>query len=934
MFCGNERPTARGRCAAWAPEGGGPVVVLKDPVRSIGFALLGVGVVAIGLGSWSCIQVGDMQEARAWVRHSYDVIDAADRLGLAVRDAERNERNYLITGQDGYLDAYRDGVDHAAHRRDELSILIAGDSSQRGRMRLLATVMGRKLDELARTTALRSDNRVAEASRMVAFDQGVALMSELEAALNDVRDEEGRLLDRRIEIARRADSHAIRFALGGASMLAALLVVCYWLLRRVHAMQRRQFERQEALLFERERAEEAARRSEEQLRLATVGGRVGTWYLNGAIGQGICSPEMAKLLGTTRQEIAVADWLDLIHLEDQARVAAQWRHAVGAALPYEIEYRTACLAADGGAQWLLSRGRFERAGARGRMCCVGVTIEITERKRIEEGLRKSEGLLQDLIGTLDLASVFIRDMDDRISFWSEGCRRLFGWSAEEAIGLMSHELLATEFPAPFHELQAALLRDGEWTGDLRQRTKDGLMITVSTRWVLDFDAASRRPRVLASAADVTALRRTQAALQRVNEDLEARVREEVAAREATQSRAAHGQRMQALGQLAGGIAHDFNNVLQAVQGGASLIAGRPGDCEGVRHFASLVLDAASRGSAITGRLLGFSRRNELRAEAVDPAALLAHIQEILAHTLGGGIAVRTESQALLPPLMADQGQLETVLVNLATNARDAMHGIGTLTVAAAAERVCVDDDRNPMLKPGRYIRLSVADTGTGMDAATLARATEPFFTTKETGKGTGLGLAMANGFAEQSGGSMRIDSAPGQGTTVSLWLPAATEPARSDMPEDRDRGVRTAAPRHRRLLLVDDDPIVREVIAEHMTLAGYAVTSACTGDEALAMLDAGESVDLVLTDLSMPGIDGLTLAREAQRRRPALPVILLTGFATDSLEDGSGGMPRTAFSLMRKPVKAGALAERVETMLEQAAGPAGWAKSEPVIADR
>jgi CheY-like chemotaxis protein len=269
--------------------------------------------------------------------------------------------------------------------------------------------------------------------------------------------------------------------------------------------------------------------------------------------------------------------------------------------------------------------------------------------------------------------------------------------------------------------------------------------------------------------------------------------------------------------------------------------------------------------------------------------------------------------------MADKGQLETVLVNLATNARDAMHGIGTLTVAAAAERVAVGDGRNPTLKPGSYLRLSVTDTGSGMDAATLARATEPFFTTKARGKGTGLGLAMASGFAEQSGGSMRIDSAPGQGTTVSLWLPTATEPARWEAPENRDSGARTAAPRHRRLLLVDDDPIVREVIAEHMTLVGYAVTSACSGDEALTMLDAGEHVDLVLTDLSMPGIDGLTLAREAQRRRPALPVILLTGFAADGAEVGSEAMPRTAFSMMRKPVMAGALAERVETMLEQAA---------------
>lgn len=237
------------------------------------------------------------------------------------------------------------------------------------------------------------------------------------------------------------------------------------------------------------------------------------------------------------------------------------------------------------------------------------------------------------------------------------------------------------------------------------------------------------------------------------------------------------EKMSALGQLAGGMAHDFRNVLQMVQGRAELIAQCPGEEERVRRLTGAILSAVERGIAITRRLLVFARSGELRAAPIDAAALLSEMQEILGHSLGGAIALRIEAAAGLPPMLADKGELETVLINLAANARDAMPGGGTLSLTAAPETVAsVDGARHPpSLKPGRYLRLCVADTGSGMDATTLARAGEPFFTTKPAGKGTGLGLPMAQGFAEQSGGGLRIESAPGQGTTVTLWLPVARE---------------------------------------------------------------------------------------------------------------------------------------------------------------
>ncbi|WP_169742811.1 ATP-binding protein [Muricoccus aerilatus] len=413
-----------------------------------------------------------------------------------------------------------------------------------------------------------------------------------------------------------------------------------------------------------------------------------------------------------------------------------------------------------------------------------------------------------------------------------------------------------------------------------------------------------------------AVRAGDAALRRLNEELETRVRQEVVARQKVQAQLAHGQRMEALGQLAGGIAHDFNNVLQAVGGGAKLIEDAGDNSARVRRIAAMVREAAGRGAAVTRRLLAFSRRADLRAEPLDADDLLRGMQEVLTHTLGGGIRVEVDVEVRLPPLLADKGQLETVLVNLAANARDAMGGQGTITFSAVAALVSGEDGNAPaQVAPGAYIRLSVHDAGAGMSPEVLARASEPFFTTKPRGKGTGLGLAMARGFAEQSGGAFALESELGRGTTVSLWLPISEEetsaaglPALSQpAPAEGRRG---------RLLLVDDEAIVREITAEGLRAAGFVVRVVAEAAEALDLLAGAEEVDLLISDLSMPGMDGLALIQNAQRLRPDLPAILLTGYATDAAELALGGALSGTFSLLRKPVDAKILADRVAVLLE------------------
>jgi nitrogen-specific signal transduction histidine kinase/CheY-like chemotaxis protein len=391
--------------------------------------------------------------------------------------------------------------------------------------------------------------------------------------------------------------------------------------------------------------------------------------------------------------------------------------------------------------------------------------------------------------------------------------------------------------------------------------------------------------------------------------------------EAIPSVAPASRQWQALGQLAGGIAHDFNNVLQAVEGAAMLIERRPGDETGVRRLARIAIEASARGASITRRLLAFGRRSNLRAEALDVIDLLTGLREIFAHTMGAAIEVSVGFGTCLPPLLADRGQLETVLVNLATNARDAMPSGGVLTLSAAGEVVASSGSAHPAeLAPGRYVRLAVADTGTGMDATTLARVAEPFFTTKAPGVGTGLGLPMAKGFAEQSDGALAIESSPGEGTLVTLWLPAA-DPARRASAASSRGAANTAlfttdnATMTVRVLVVDDEELVREMLAEHLVDQGFGVTAAASGAEALVLLDAGAAADVLLTDLSMPGMDGLSVIREAQARRPGLPAVLLTGYAGDAAAIAVGGAITGAFSLLRKPVRIHDLVDRIQSLL-------------------
>jgi signal transduction histidine kinase len=372
-----------------------------------------------------------------------------------------------------------------------------------------------------------------------------------------------------------------------------------------------------------------------------------------------------------------------------------------------------------------------------------------------------------------------------------------------------------------------------------------------------------------------------AELAQTNADLERRVEERTHEREMAMAQVHEMQKLESLGQLTGGVAHDFNNVLMAILGNLDLLSRTLSSDPMARRLVEGAIQAAERGATLTKRMLAFARRQELRPETIDVTKLLNSMAEMLRRSLGPTIEIAMEFENNLALVRVDPNQLELAVLNLALNARDAMPRGGRLHIGAYNRTV---DAGNPQqLEPGRYVAAVVTDTGSGMDEMTLRRAAEPFFTTKGVGKGTGLGLPMVYGLAAQSGGSARISSQLGVGTTVELSLPVAdvqpvAEPQHVPSPGESD-GVSY------RVLLVDDDAEVTAATVAMLEQLGHRVRVATSGAAALAIVDEKAKLDLIITDHAMAGMTGMELAERIRRIHPELPIVLATGYADVSIGD-------------------------------------------------
>lgn len=385
-------------------------------------------------------------------------------------------------------------------------------------------------------------------------------------------------------------------------------------------------------------------------------------------------------------------------------------------------------------------------------------------------------------------------------------------------------------------------------------------------------------------------------------------------RSRTEEQLAHAQRLDAVGQLTGGVAHDFNNLLTVISGNLQLLEAELSDRPSLQEIIDSALRAVDRGSDLTRRLLTFARRQPLQPRAVVPRPLMEELGAMLRRTLGETILVQIDCAAEVPDLYADPNELDTALVNLALNARDAMPRGGRLSIGA--REINLDNPDNPWKLPaGSYVAIAVSDTGTGMPPDVQLHAFEPFFTTKESGKGSGLGLSMVYGFATQSGGTITVDSRLGYGTCMELILPAAApRPKMANAVQTGDTGQANAG---ETILVVEDEPDVRTVAARFLSAVGYHVVAAASAREALDLLIANPDVDLLFSDVVLgSGMDGTELAREARRIRPELPILLASGYPGPG--DRQREAPDEIFELLPKPYRRGQLTSAIRRLLDSA----------------
>jgi PAS domain S-box-containing protein len=608
------------------------------------------------------------------------------------------------------------------------------------------------------------------------------------------------------------------------------------------------------------------------------------------------------------------DWVRRIHPEDREAAEKKFRDAVaGDVREYSVQYRI-IRPSDGETRWIAVKSTIERDEDGKAIRLVGAHTDVTEQvvadlalRQSEERYRKLADQLAELNATLaQRVEEKTRERDriwnvsqdllvvaDRNGVWqtvNPAWTKTLGWSEAELLNRTS-EWLEHPDDGGITRAQVKKLGADETTVkfESRFRHRDG-----SYRW-LSWTGVSDQDRNYAVARDVTA---EKAAAERLK---------------ATEEALLQSQKMEAVGQLTGGIAHDFNNLLTGIVGSLDLLQTRlnQGRTDNVARYINAAMTSANRAAALTHRLLAFARRQPLIPKSVDANQLVVSLEDLLRRTIGETIDLEIAARDDLWGTLCDPNQLESALLNLAINARDAMPDGGKLTIATA--NACIDNltADTPALLPGDYICIEVTDTGVGMSAEVAARAFDPFFTTKPIGQGTGLGLSMIYGFARQSNGHAAIDSKLGRGTSIKLYLPrhdgdiAALQAFAGKAAEQAATGET--------VLVVEDEPVVRGVILEMLHEEGYRTLEAVDGPSGLRMLRANKPVDLLITDVGLPGMNGRQLADQARETRPALKILFITGYAESVAI--SDGFLQSGMEMITKPFDLDHLSRRVRAMV-------------------
>lgn len=607
------------------------------------------------------------------------------------------------------------------------------------------------------------------------------------------------------------------------------------------------------------------------------------------------SEGVAELTGYTASMFQSGQllWNEIIHPDDWPATARDVVVAVTEHRPFRLEYRI--LHATGDIRWVQDRGEAVYDAQGQPASLEGFISDVTDQVRSEAELQRSKKLFEAILeGIPD--GIFLKDYTNnaRYVFVNSAAERLAGMPASDIIGRSDADLFPPDEVAIYAE-QDRQVAENEVPSTLKEWIVEGPQgeRILEVRKTSIRDAPEKHCYVLGIIRERTAQRALEHQLQKM-------------------------QRMDAIGKLTGGIAHDFNNLLAIIMGYSELLRDSTEDPE-LTATANQIVNATERGAELVRRLLAFARKQRLEPRVVNLNERLPDILALLRGTLGENIHIEMIAGKDLWPAFVDPSQVDDVLVNLAINARDAMPGGGSLTVETA--NVELDPKSMDLLSDGErgdYVMLAVSDTGQGMSPDVMAQAFEPFFTTKEPGKGTGLGLSMVYGFVKQSGGQLSIDSSPGQGTTVRLYLPRATTEA--DTREDRAAPSQVAGG-DESILLVEDNEDIREMVALHLRKLGYRVTEAGTAAEALSVLDQNSEFDLLMTDIVMPGgMSGHELAEKVRRDWPDIKILFSTGTEMPVAERNLDKSLKA--DVLRKPFRLYELARAVRTALNRETGAA------------
>jgi PAS domain S-box-containing protein len=657
---------------------------------------------------------------------------------------------------------------------------------------------------------------------------------------------------------------------------------------------------------ERREAEERLALSEEQLRLALDVAEIGQWDVDTATNTMFWPPRVKAMFGISPDvPVTLDDFFNGVHPDDRKDTRAAYEAASdpNRRALYDVEYRTIGKE-DGVTRWVAAKGRglFNAQGVCYRV--IGTAIDVTTRKANEVLLRELNESLEaqvsdrtadrDRMWRLSTDLMLVARYDATITAVNPAWTNLLGWTQEELLGRPFVDLVHPEdVPATLNE--AGKLSDGQTTlrFENRYRHKDG-----SYSW-LSWTAVPGDGLIHAVARNISAEKEQAEALQQTEEALR------------------QAQKMEAVGQLTGGIAHDFNNLLTGVIGSLDMMQRRmaKGETDRIEHYATTAMTAANRAAALTHRLLAFSRRQPLDPKAVNANRLVTGMEELLRRTLGEAVQLEIVTAGGLWQTLCDPHQLESAVLNLAINARDAMPGGGQLTIEtcnAALDSAYAAQSRD--VRPGQYVCICVTDTGSGMSEDVIAKAFEPFFTTKPIGQGTGLGLSMIYGFARQSEGYAKIYSEEGKGTTFKLYLPRHYGQGEEDEDSAGSLTDEHRSQHGETVLVVEDESAVRDLVVDVLEELGYSAIEAVDGPSGLKLLQSDQRIDLLVTDVGLPGLNGRQLADQAREKRPDLKVLFMTGYAENAAI--ANGFLEPGMQMITKPFAIEALATRIRDMIE------------------